>query len=94
VSDLEAPARDPHKFESQYLDCLVGSYAAAQEICKARSPIHATDPSDCPVIFFQGLQDKLVPPNQSELMVAALTSKGLTVEYITIEEQQQQHWFR
>lgn len=92
VSDLEALARDTHKFESRYLDRLVGPYPAAQDLYKARSPIHATDQLDCPVIFFQGLEDKVVPPNQAELMVAALKSKGLTVEYVTFEGEQ--HGFR
>ncbi|NJK39240.1 MAG: S9 family peptidase [Oscillatoriales cyanobacterium SM2_3_0] len=92
VSDLEALARDTHKFESRYLDRLVGPYPACQDIYRARSPIYATEQLSCPVIFFQGLEDKVVPPNQAEKMVEALKSKGLDVEYIAYEGEQ--HGFR
>ncbi len=92
VSDLEALATDTHKFESRYLDGLIGAYPEQQELYKARSPIHFTDQLSCPVIFFQGLEDKVVPPNQAQMMVDALKAKGLPVAYITYEGEQ--HGFR
>jgi dipeptidyl aminopeptidase/acylaminoacyl peptidase len=92
VSDLEALARDTHKFEARYLDRLIGAYPDQQEIYKERSPINFTDKLDCPVIFFQGLEDKVVPPNQAEMMVAALQLKGLPVAYVAYPGEQ--HGFR
>ncbi|MEQ9237638.1 S9 family peptidase [Coleofasciculus sp. E2-BRE-01] len=92
VSDLETLATDTHKFESRYLDGLIGAYPERQDLYKARSPIHFTDKLSCPVIFFQGLEDKVVPPNQAETMVEALKAKGLPVAYITYPEEQ--HGFR
>jgi dipeptidyl aminopeptidase/acylaminoacyl peptidase len=92
VSDLAALAEDTHKFESRYLDRLVGSYPETMEIYQARSPIYHTDRLSCPIIFFQGLEDKVVPPNQTEMMVAALEAKGLPVAYVAFEGEQ--HGFR
>jgi dipeptidyl aminopeptidase/acylaminoacyl peptidase len=92
VSDLEALARDTHKFESRYLDGLIGAYPEQRQIYQQRSPINFTDNLNCPVIFFQGLEDKVVPPNQTEAMVTALRSKGLPVAYVPFEGEQ--HGFR
>lgn len=92
IGDLEALAKDTHKFEARYLDSLVGVYPAEQEIYHARSPIHHIEQLKCPVIFLQGLKDKVVPPNQAEAMVAALTAKGIKNAYVTFE--QEGHGFR
>jgi dienelactone hydrolase len=92
VSDLEALATDTHKFEARYLDRLIGPYPERKDLYQARSPIHFTDRLSCPVIFFQGLEDKIVPPNQAEMMVAALKAKGLPVAYVPFEGEQ--HGFR
>ena len=92
VSDLEALARDTHKFESRYLDRLVGPWPEAAALYRARSPIHHVERLSCPIIFFQGLEDAVVPPNQAELMVEALRRKGLPVAYLTFAGEQ--HGFR
>jgi dipeptidyl aminopeptidase/acylaminoacyl peptidase len=83
IGDLEALLRDTHKFESRYLDRLVGPWPEAAALYRARSPIHHVDGLSCPVIFLQGLDDKVVPPNQAETMVAALRGKGVEVAYLT-----------
>ena len=92
VSDLEALARDTHKFESRYLDRLIGPYPQRRDLYWERSPIHFTEHLNCPVIFFQGLEDKIVPPNQAQIMVSALKAKGLPVAYVPFEGEQ--HGFR
>ncbi len=92
VSDLEALARDTHKFESRYLDSLVGPYPAAIDEYRARSPIHHTDRLACALIFFQGLEDRVVPPNQSEAMADAVRRKGMPVAYVAFPGEQ--HGFR
>jgi dipeptidyl aminopeptidase/acylaminoacyl peptidase len=92
ISDIEVLARDTHKFESRYLDTLVGPYPAAADVYKARSPIHFVDDLACPLILFQGLEDKVVPPNQSQMMADAVRAKGLRVDYLTFEGEQ--HGFR
>jgi dipeptidyl aminopeptidase/acylaminoacyl peptidase len=92
VSDLEALARDTHKLESHYLDSLIGPYPDRRDLYRSRSPIHHVDRLSCPVIFFQGLEDKVVPPDQAERMVAALRRKGVPVEYVTFPDEQ--HGFR
>jgi len=92
VSDLEALSIDTHKFESRYSDRLVGPFPEARELYRERSPIHFTDRLSAPVIFFQGLEDKIVPPNQAEMMVEALRAKGLPVAYVAFEGEQ--HGFR
>ena len=83
ISDLEALARDGHKFESHYEHSMIGPYPEQRDLYYARSPIHFVDSLSCPIIFFQGLEDKVVPPNQAELMVEALRAKKLPVAYIT-----------
>jgi dipeptidyl aminopeptidase/acylaminoacyl peptidase len=85
ISDLEILAKDTHKFESRYLDRLVGPWPERADLYRARSPIHAADRLDCPVIFLQGLEDKVVPPNQALMMVEALRRKGLPVAYLPFE---------
>ena len=92
ISDLEILAKDTHKFESRYLDRLIGKYPEDREIYQERSPIHFTEQLDCPVIFFQGLEDKVVPPNQAEMMFEAIKAKGLPVAYVSFEEEA--HGFR
>jgi dipeptidyl aminopeptidase/acylaminoacyl peptidase len=92
VSDLEALAMETHKFESRYMDSMIGPYPEEQELYKMRSPVHAVDKLSCPVIFFQGLEDKIVLPNQAEMMVDALKEKGIPVAYIAYEGEQ--HGFR
>jgi dipeptidyl aminopeptidase/acylaminoacyl peptidase len=92
ISDLEALARDTHKFESRYLDSLIGPYPKRQDLYIERSPIHFTHRLNCPMILFQGLEDKVVPPNQAEKMVEAVRAKGLPVAYLTFEAEQ--HGFR
>ena len=92
VSDLEALLHDSHKFEARCLDILVGPYPAMKALYEARSPMHAVDRLACPLILFQGLEDKVVPPNQSEMMADALRRKGRPVAYLAFEGEQ--HGFR
>jgi dipeptidyl aminopeptidase/acylaminoacyl peptidase len=92
VSDLAALATDTHKFESRYLDRLVAPYPAQAKIYQDRSPLYFTDRLSCPIAFFQGLEDKVVPPNQAEMMVDALKAKGIPVAYVTFPTEQ--HGFR
>jgi dipeptidyl aminopeptidase/acylaminoacyl peptidase len=92
VSDLEALELDTHKFESRYSDTLIGPYPERRDLYLERSPINFTDRLSCPVIFFQGLEDKVVPPNQAEMMVKALRKKGVAVAYVAFEGEQ--HGFR
>ena len=92
VSDLEALLADTHKFESRYLDGLIGPYPEARDVYRARSPSHHLDRLSCPLILLQGLDDKVVPPNQSEAVVEALRAKGVPVVYLAFEGEQ--HGFR
>ncbi len=82
IGDLETLARDTHKFESRYLDKLIGPYPRQRQRYWERSPIHHCDQLNCPVIFFQGLEDKVVPPAQAEAMVNALRGKRIPVAYV------------
>jgi dipeptidyl aminopeptidase/acylaminoacyl peptidase len=92
VSDLISLAKDTHKFESRYLDRLVAPDPDNSPIYRDRSPLYFTQQLSCPIIFFQGLEDEVVPPNQAEMMVDALKAKGIPVEYVTFADEQ--HGFR
>ena len=92
ISDLSALARDTHKFESRYLDTLVGRFPEREDRYRERSPINHIDGLSAPMIALQGLDDEIVPPNQAELMVNALREKGLPVAYLTFEGER--HGFR
>ena len=92
VSDLEALTRETHKFEARYLDRLIGPYPEHRHLYVSRSPIHHAKDLSCPVIFFQGLDDKVVPPSQAEGMVEILKNKKLPVAYVVFEKEQ--HGFR
>lgn len=92
VSDLEGLAKDTHKFESRYLDRLIGPYPERRDLYLERSPINHVDRLSCPTIFFQGSEDRVVPPQQAETMVDALRKKGIPVAYLLFEGEQ--HGFR
>lgn len=82
IADLEALATDTHKFESRYLDRLIGPWPEARAVYEARSPIHHTDRLRTPLLVLQGLDDRVVPPNQAEMMVDALAAKGVPHAYV------------
>ncbi len=82
VSDMTALARDTHKFESRYLDSLIGALPAAQAIYDSRSPLHHLEGFKAPLIVFQGADDRVVPPNQSERIVEALRARQVPVAYL------------
>ena len=92
IGDLEVLARDTHKFESRYLDSLVGPYPEQQSLYRERSPIHFVERLSSPMILFQGLEDKVVPPNQAQMMFDAVRAKGLPVAYLSFAHEQ--HGFR
>lgn len=92
VSDLAVLARDTHKFESRYLDSLVGPYPEREDLYRARSPIFHAQQLSAPVIFFQGDEDMVVPLTQAEIMVEALRQKGTPVGYLLFTGEQ--HGFR
>ena len=92
IGDLETLATDTHKFESRYMDSLIGPYPERKDIYLARSPIHHAEGLNCPVIFLQGLEDKVVPPNQAEMMVKLLEEKGIKVGHVTFPDEG--HGFR
>ena len=92
VADLAALAEDTHKFESRYLDGLVGPWPDARDRYTERSPIHHTDRLSCPIILLQGLEDRIVPPRQAEMMVQALAAKGIPHAYLAFAGEQ--HGFR
>ncbi len=92
VADLTALAADTHKFESRYLDRLIGPYPERKDLYEERSPINHTDRLTSPLLVLQGLEDEVVPPNQSEAIVAALAAKGVPHAYVPFEGEQ--HGFR
>ena len=92
VSDLEALAKETHKFESHYLDGLVGPYPERRDLYRERSPINHTGRLSCPLILFQGLEDQIVPPSQAEMMFDAVRAKSIPTAYIPFEGEQ--HGFR
>jgi dipeptidyl aminopeptidase/acylaminoacyl peptidase len=92
VSDLEALRVETHKFESRDLERLIGSYPENKDLYRSRSPINFVDLLSSPVIFFQGLEDKIVPPDQAQKMFEALRSRGIPVSYLQFEGEQ--HGFR
>ena len=92
ISDLRVFVGDTHKFESRYLDSLIGPYPEREDLYHNRSAINFLDQIDAPMILFQGLEDRVVPPNQAELIVEALRRRGRPVAYISFEGEQ--HGFR
>ncbi|PCJ89238.1 MAG: peptidase [Thiotrichaceae bacterium] len=92
ISELTSLAEHTHKFESRYLDRLIGPYPEQKSLYEERSPINSTDQLNCPVIFFQGIEDKVVPKQQAEKMFEALDKKGLSVAAQYYEGEQ--HGFR
>ena len=92
ISDLEAMARETHKFESRYLDTLIAPYPEHREVYRERSPMHFVERIMCPLILFQGLEDRVVPPNQSQMIADALRSREVPVALLTFEGEQ--HGFR
>ncbi len=92
ISDLEALARDTHKFESRYLESLVGPYPERADLYRARSPVHYPERMSSALILLQGAEDKAVPPSQAEAMFEAVRAKGLPVAYLLFAGEQ--HGFR
>ncbi len=82
VSDLEVLARGTHKFESRYLDQLIGPYPEARQLYRERSPIHNIDQITAPLLILQGLEDKIVPPDQALGIRDKLRDRGVAVEYL------------
>jgi len=92
IGDLQALVADTHKFESHYVDRLVGPYPQAAALYRERSPVHHTDRLSRPMILFQGAQDRAVPPEQAQAMFEAVRAKGLPVAYLLFEGEE--HGFR
>ena len=92
VADLDALARDTHKFESRYLDDLIGPYPEAKAIYDARSPLNHLDGFAAPLIIFQGADDPIVPPNQAHMILEALRARRQPVAYL--EFAGESHGFR
>jgi dipeptidyl aminopeptidase/acylaminoacyl peptidase len=92
IGDLEALHRETHKFESHYDERLVGPYPERRDLYRSRSPLHAADRIRRPVIFFQGLADRVVPPQQAEAMAGALRARGIEVALVTFPHEG--HGFR
>lgn len=92
IGDLALLAEDTHTFEARYLDLLVGPYPAQAERYRERSPLFAVSGIKCPVLIFQGLLDKVVPPNQAQTLVANLKNQGTQVTYVEFADEG--HGFR
>ena len=92
IGDLETLAQDTHKFESHYMDWLIGPYPKDIKVYKKRSPINSVSQLNVPVIFFQGEDDKIVPPNQSAAMAEALKKRKVPFGYFLFKGEQ--HGFR
>jgi len=92
IGDLELFVHETHKFESHYMETLVGPYPERADVYRDRSAVRFADNLKCPVILFQGLEDKIVPPSQAEEFVAVCKKKGLPYAYIAFEGEQ--HGFR
>ena len=92
VSDLEALVKDTHKYESRYLDGLIGPYPQRKDLYEARSPIHHAQQLSVPVAFFQGAEDRIVPPQQAEAMIQALRQRRIPFLYLLFDGEQ--HGFR
>jgi dipeptidyl aminopeptidase/acylaminoacyl peptidase len=92
IGDLEALAKDTHKFEAHYLDGLIGPYPERKDLYVARSPIHSAEHLAVPVAFFQGAEDRVVPPEQAEAMVEALRRRRIPFLYLLFDGEQ--HGFR
>jgi dipeptidyl aminopeptidase/acylaminoacyl peptidase len=92
IADLEVFVDDTHKFESRYLTSLVGPFPEQKDLYIERSPIHSIESLSVPLILFQGNEDRVVPPSQSQMMFEALRRKGVPVAYLEFEGEQ--HGFR
>ncbi|HIK25819.1 MAG TPA: S9 family peptidase [Thermosynechococcus sp. M46_R2017_013] len=92
IGNLISLLKETHAFEAHYFDQLIAPYPEGADLYRQRSPFYHADHLTCPVIFFQGLKDVVVPPSQAEQMVAALQAKGIPVEYYTFAEEG--HGFR
>lgn len=92
IGDLALLAQDTHTFEARYLDSLVGPYPEQADLYAKRSPLFAADKIRCPVLVFQGLLDKVVPPNQAQALVATLQQQGTAVTYVEFADEG--HGFR
>ncbi len=92
VADVEALARDTHKFEARYLDSMIGPYPEAAELYRERSPIHYVDQISSPLLVLQGGEDRVVPVAQAEMMVEALDKRGIAHAYLLFQEEA--HGFR
>ncbi|MCH2408074.1 MAG: prolyl oligopeptidase family serine peptidase [Acidimicrobiales bacterium] len=92
IADLAILAKDTHKFESRYLDRLVGKWPEDEEIYKQRSPIHHIEQLSTPMVILQGSEDPIVPPNQAHLMAKKL--KENDIPHALIEFSDEGHGFR
>ncbi|MGH8884274.1 MAG: S9 family peptidase [Egibacteraceae bacterium] len=92
VADPAALARDTHKFESRYLDKLIGPWPEAKAVYRERTPLYHADQIQRPVLLLQGLEDAVVPPAQAEHMVEALRARGVPHAYVAFAGEQ--HGFR